>query len=50
MVLAALYATEHLVGAQGLFLALPVTVFAFKLVMGAQASGDDEDVEGRRKL
>jgi len=38
LVLVALYVTEHAVGVQGLFLALPVTVYATKVIMGNQGA------------
>ena len=34
IILIALYLTEHLVGVQGFFLALPVTVYANQMIMG----------------
>jgi len=34
LVLIALYAVEHLVGVQALFLAVPITVFVIKVVLG----------------
>ena len=41
LVLAALYVTEHLVGMQGLFLALPVAVYAQRLISGSEADAPD---------
>ena len=39
VILVALYLTEHLVGVQGLFLALPVTVYFTKVIMGDEEQG-----------
>ena len=46
----ALYLTEHLVGVQGFFLALPVTVYATKVVMGNADMDDDDDDDKASEL
>ena len=50
LILVALYLTEHLVGVQGFFLALPVTVYATKVVMGNADMDDDDDDDKASEL
>lgn len=49
LVLVALYGTEHLVGVQGLFLALPVTVYILNLIFDTD-SLKVEGSQGEKKL